>query len=204
MYIFFIKWRTWKADIEKIIIVLNYFCKTLHCICFRGFWICQGFEYTRVMNHQCSEYTTILNIPRFWISFWFWICKGLIIPRFWIYQGSELQEVWICHGSEYPSDFEYARVLNISGSCIWQGYTGFWKCLNMPELFLKVPNYAWICLNMTKYAEIFMNIPNSIWIAFDLHFSIITLCLGTTDFFLEKTNFGFFCSSWKYLIWFLF
>ena len=134
MYIFFIKWRTWKADIEKIIIVLNYFCKTLHCICFRGFWICQGFEYTRVMNHQCSEYTTILNIPRFWISFWFWICKGfdytkvLNIPGFWTTRGLNMSRFWISFWFWICQGFEYIRVLYIGRL----------------HRVLKMPEYAWI------------------------------------------------------------
>ena len=54
---------TWKANIAKIIIAVDYFCKSLRCRCltgfpiYLGFWICHG-----------SEYVRVLNMPRFWIQ----------------------------------------------------------------------------------------------------------------------------------------
>ena len=54
---------TWKANIAKIIIAVDYFCKTFRCRCltgfpiYLGFWICHG-----------SEYVRVLNMPRFWIQ----------------------------------------------------------------------------------------------------------------------------------------
>ena len=54
---------------------------------------------------------------------------------------------WI---SEYASECEYARVLNIPGFCI---------CLNMPEQFLDISDFALIYLNITKNAKICTNMP---------------------------------------------
>ena len=81
---FFIKSRTWKADIAKLILAFNYFWK--HSIvdvwqvfgCARvlneylrvsntpGFWICQDSEYTRVLN--MSALHRVLNMNEYvWI-----------------------------------------------------------------------------------------------------------------------------------------
>ena len=48
-------------------------------------------------------------------------------------------------GSEYASvsDFEYVRVLNMPG---------LHRVLNMPEKFLNISEYAWICQNMYECA----------------------------------------------------
>ena len=40
------------------------------------------------------------------------------------------------------------------GFRIYQGYTGFWIHLNIPEQILNILDYAWICLNMADYARI--------------------------------------------------
>ena len=40
------------------------------------------------------------------------------------------------------------------GFRIYQGYTGFWRHLNIPEQILNILDYAWICLNMADYARI--------------------------------------------------
>ena len=51
----------------------------------------------------------------------------------------------IQQGSEYASvsDFEYAWVLNMSG---------LQRVLNMPEKFVNMSEYAWICQNMYECA----------------------------------------------------
>ena len=54
---------TWKANIAKIIIAVDYFCKTLRCRCLTGFPIYLGFRAC-----QDSEYVRVLNMPRFWIQ----------------------------------------------------------------------------------------------------------------------------------------
>ena len=102
---------------------------------------------------------------------------ALNMPRIWIYQGSV-----------YVFDFKYARVLNIAGFCIcpW-----FWICqgseytsvlnmlilprvLNMSEFARMIPEYAWLDLNMSKYAGICVNMPKSTWIAFVWHVPIVS------------------------------
>ena len=52
---------TWKANIAKIIIAVDYFCKSLRCRCltgfpiYLGFWICHGSEYAKVLNTGYPE-----------------------------------------------------------------------------------------------------------------------------------------------------
>ena len=86
---------------------LTIFEKTLHCRCLAGFWICQGSEYTRVLN----------------------------MPRFSIY-----------HGSEYGFGSVYTRVLNMPRlqrvlKMPMSAYAKYvWMYQNMRE-------YTVICLN---------------------------------------------------------
>ena len=105
----------------KIIIAVDYLCKTPHRRCLAGFWICLGFSIC-----QRSEYIGFLNIPGLWI------CQGseyasgyeyvnvLNIPPFKIY-------IRVTQGSEYA----------------WISLKNSWICLIMPE-------HAGICVNMPK------------------------------------------------------
>ena len=86
----------------------------------------------------------------------------LNMPEFWIYQGSE-----------YASCFEYNRVLNM---------TVLHRIQNMPD-------YVWICLNMSAYVGIGVNLSKSAWIVFVLHFRIY-------PFFLQSL---FYLNTW--LLW---
>ena len=67
---------TWKADLAKIIIAVNYFDKrSIVDVChgfeyaivlnIPGFWIWQGSENTRIEDMRRFEYAKVLNIPRF-------------------------------------------------------------------------------------------------------------------------------------------
>ena len=47
--------------------------------------------------------------------------------------------------SEYVLGSEYTKVW------ICQRYTGFWICLNTPKWFLNMPQYTWVCLNMSEF-----------------------------------------------------
>ena len=78
-------------------------------------------------------------------------------------------DVW--QGSEYAlvSDFEYTRVLNLSG---------LHRVLNMPECAQIIFEHTWICLdnfwtylNMPKYVWICLNLPE--WLLF--YFPILIL-----------------------------
>ena len=41
------------------------------------------------------------------------------------------------------------------------------------EYAWKVPEYFWLCLNITKYAGVYVNMPKSVWMAFVLHLPIV-------------------------------
>ena len=106
----------------------------------------------------------VLNSPEFWACLWFWICQSfeytrvlhiplvLNMPGLWVYQSSEYVRV--------TQDWEYA----------WLIPEYAWLCLDMSE-------YAWICRYMREYAYICLN---GFCFAFD-HFSI---CF-TIPFLLE-------------------
>ena len=57
--------RTWKDDIMKIIMAVNYFRKTLHRRCLIRSWIYEGSEYARVQSMSLA-----LNMKGFWIYEW--------------------------------------------------------------------------------------------------------------------------------------
>ena len=81
MYIYFMKYITWKTDNSKTIIGINYFRKTLHHRWLTAFWIYQGSE-SRLRFWIChgSESTRVLNILRLWICqgyTGFWLCLTL-------------------------------------------------------------------------------------------------------------------------------
>ena len=100
---FFHKVENLKADVMKIIIVVNYFHESTPSQIFDrvpnmpGFWICQS-----------SEYIRVLNMPRFWIYHGFEYASGSV------YQGSKYARV--TEGSKYPypriclNMYEYARI----------------------------------------------------------------------------------------------
>ena len=95
---------------------------------------------------------------------------------------------WIVQGSEYTSGFEYARILNILGFRICQGYTGFRICLNNSWICLNMPYSVWICLNMPEYAGICVNMPGSTWMTLALHFPISPWTLGYLFKRLQETR----------------
>ena len=89
--IYFIKKRTWKTNIAKIIIAVNYFSKTLHRRFLTEFWICLWFwtEYARVLG----------------------MCLVLNTPGSWIYDGSEHARI--------IQDFEYPWIIpEYAWSCL--------------------------------------------------------------------------------------
>ena len=141
-----ISYRMWKDDISTIIIIciivaVHHFCKLLHCLCLTGFSIC----------------------------LWFWICEG----------------------------FEYTRVT--------QGF----ECLNMPEKFLDMPNYAWKCKYMRDYITICLNMSKSDWMAFVLHVPIAIPCFNEVDSLKEHATVFFKRQNLIFLIvagyaWFVF
>ena len=141
-YIYFMKYRTWKADTAKTIITCenNYsrFCFSKRSII--DVW--QGSKYA-----SGSEYPSVLHSPRFWMCLWFWMSQTfryirvpnmpqvLNMPGFWIYQSSEYTR--FTQASEYTCIIpEYVLYL------IMAGYV--WICRNMPE-------YGWICLNLPEW-----------------------------------------------------
>ena len=71
--------------------------------------------------------------------------------------------------------------------CFW-----FWICLNN----------SWIYLVMPNYAGIHMNMPNSAWIAFVLHLPIAIFYLKEAQVVFLKSKNLIFHSSWRYLILF--
>ena len=96
----------------KIIIAVNYFRKTIHGRCLRGYELASDFQYANVLNipgfciYQSSEYARVLNI-----------LPVLHISGFWIYHGS------------MPG---LHRVLNMPECAqIIPGYG--WLCLNVPK-----------------------------------------------------------------------
>ena len=91
------------------------------------------------------------------------------------------EEFWIYQDSEYSTGSEYVRTQNISGFWI---YFWIWVCqvgeytwflsmpglhrvLNIPKYVWIIPEYAWLCLNMSEYTWIcpnmleFLNLPES-------------------------------------------
>ena len=54
---------------------------------------------------------------------------------------------------------------------------GLHRVLNMLEYAWIIPEYAWLCLNMTEYAWIYINMPESIWVAFVFHVLVVITCL---------------------------
>ena len=133
----FIKQRKWKPDIAKIVIVINWFRKTLHCRCLTSFWIYQGsecgscFEYARAQGliYQCTSMPLVLNI------------EGL----FWIYEGSEyaivthsFDHAWIC--LNIPNMSEYAGIsVNMSKS-LWISFAWHFPVV-IPSLLELVITY---------------------------------------------------------------
>ena len=99
-----------------IYVAFDYFRKTFHLKSLRGFWICVGFWIC-----QGSEYSTIVNMPGFWISR---VTQGL--PIFCKYnrvlnmlRDAIIEGFWIFH------------IPNMPGFCAYEGYTRFWIFLNM-------------------------------------------------------------------------
>ena len=122
----------------------NYTCiKNVHGIYFIKYINIIFEKYSRVLNmpgfwiYYYFKYVWVLNISGSWIWLWFWICQDseqtrvLNKPGLWIYQGSE-----------YASGSEFARVLNMPKYA--------WLCLT---------EYAWICLHIPQYARICQNLP---------------------------------------------
>ena len=114
-----------------------------------AFWIYRG-----------SEYNRVVNVPGFWMCFWFRICQG----------------------SRYASGSEYVRVMNMllvqnmSRFCICYGSI-YSRATQGSEHAWIIPEYAWLCLNVTKSA----------WMAFCFTFTHCNpLSKGTKDCFLEE------------------
>ena len=100
-------------------------------------WQCSGyasgFEYTSVLNipgYRGSEYTRIVNMPVFWMCFWFWICQ----------------------------DSGYTKVLNMhetintnSNIYSFMKYAKLYRVLIITGYARIILGYAWLCLNVPKY-----------------------------------------------------
>ena len=124
-----------------------------------------------------------------------------------------MPEFWPCQSCQYT------QVLNIPGFSVWlwfwifQGseYFSFTQSSENAWIYL---NNSWKGSNMSEYAGICANISKWTWIGFILHFLIVIHCLleqvviyfnvhkklGTWKCLLEETNFHFFYSSWKYVV----
>ena len=111
---------------------------------------------------------------------------------FWMYQG-----------------FEYSSVLNMSGFWIYYVCTGSWVCLNVIELFLNMPEYVGIYINMPKFAwmAFVLHVTNLIpWLLefVDTYFNKVYSLKEQETVFFEETRCDLLCSSWMCLICFLF
>ena len=79
MYIYFMKYITWKTDNSKTIIGINYFRKTLHHRWLTAFWIYQGSESRlRFWIYQGSEYVRVIQGSDYaWLCLNVWICRNM-------------------------------------------------------------------------------------------------------------------------------
>ena len=90
--------RSKKYPFGKIITAFKCFRITLHLKSLRGCWICVGFQIC-----QGSEYSRIINMPVFWISR---ITKRLPILV-------NMAGFWICVEMQLWKRSKYSRILNI-------------------------------------------------------------------------------------------
>ena len=123
------------------------------------------------MSERVVNILEVLNILGFWIWLWFWIFQGseyttvMNMPGFWIYQGYEYARVLDMPRFGICLNSEYIRVANISRFWICQGskYTkvlnipGLYRPLSAPEYPWKTSEYAWLSLNIPKYAWIYQD-----------------------------------------------
>ena len=90
-------------------------------------------------NAYVSEYPRVLKSPGFWICLWFWMCQNFEYTRLLSMPlVSNIPGFWLWQCSEYvrvTQGSEYAWII--------PEYA--WLCLNISEC-------AWICLNMHEYA----------------------------------------------------
>ena len=90
--------------------------------------IWQGFEYA-----FDSEYPRVLNSLGFWICPWFWMCHSFEYSRVLnMPLVLNMQRFWICHSSELGLH----RIQNKPG---------------YPWIFLDIPEYAGICVNILEH-----------------------------------------------------
>ena len=127
--------------------------------------------FLKALHHRCL---------RFWICLWFWLAQDsdyvsgsecarvLEIPGFYI-----CLWIWIC------KDSEYTRVLN----------TGFRICINISWLFLNMPDFVCIYLNMPKHAWICLKLRECFCFIFSLWLHYITR--GYLFEGLQETKFEF-------------
>ena len=163
----------WKADTAKIIVVVDYFCKMLHLRCLT--WFSEyplGSEYTRVLN----------------------------MPRFWIYRGSECARV-----------LNMALVLNMSGFGWCQDKKGpeyAWIIPEYPQICLNILKYVKIGMDMPKSTcmdfalHVHIIIPCLLECMINFFNKSHSLKEHETVF-LKRQNVILFV-GWKYLICFLF
>ena len=86
----------------------------------------------------------VLNIAGSWIWIWFWMCQSFGYTR-----GFNMPVVLNMPGFWISQGFEYARVTQGS-EYAWIIPEYAWLCMDMSE-------YAWICRNMREYAKICLN-----------------------------------------------
>ena len=91
--------------------------------------------------------------------------KHFIVP---VWQSSEYASA---AGSGYTSALNTSLVFKVAWFWIYQGYTGFWICLNMPD-------YAWIFQSMSEYG----------WMTFVLQFPIVILAYLTLGYLFQRLH----------------
>ena len=102
-----------------------------------------------------NYFLLIIFIKRFIVDVWHHWCLNktwiLNMPKFWIYRGSE-----------YTRVLNLFLILNVLGFWIYHSskYVGVTQGF---EYVLIIPEYAWLCLNVSK----------SVWMAFVLHLLIV-------------------------------
>ena len=113
---------------------------------------------------------------------------------------------WICLWLWISQCSEHTKVLNMSVFWIYQSSEYAWI----------IPEYAWLCLNMSEYAWICLKLAEGLlfYISFVLYlssleyvvtyFNVYTKLEGTWSYFPKETKFDLFYSSWHYVICFSF
>ena len=131
----------------------------------------------------------VLNIPGFWICLLFWMCQSFGYTRV-----LNMPLVWICQDSEYTRVTQGSEYIIIIPEYAW-------LCLDMSE-------YPWICRNSCEYALIclndfcftFLHFPICFTIPFLLEHVVTYLNIDRRLEVIVWRNMRLF--SWRDKIWF--